>query len=108
MKENALTVGLWFQSDTANGKLFGKDGYNAFGKSYKTVSCSLGNGQLRADPARVGGGKVDPGTWNHAVLTADENVETPESCRNGSCSRKILTRTLLGRYRSLKCISSIR
>ena len=74
MKDNALTVGLWFKSDTGDGKLFGKDGYNAFGKSYKTVSCSLNHGQLRADPAKIGGGKIEPGTWHHVVLTADEKA----------------------------------
>ena len=74
MKENALTVGLWIQSDTANGKLFGKDGYNAFGKSYKTVSCSLEQGHLRADPARIIGGKIDPNSWHQIVLTSDENA----------------------------------
>ena len=72
MRDNALTAGLWIKSDTANGKLFGKEGYNAFGKSYKTVSCSLNHGELRAEPARIGGGKIIPGTWHHVVLTADE------------------------------------
>ena len=47
MKDNALTVGLWLRSDSGDGKLFGKDGYNAFGKSYKTVSCSLNHGQTQ-------------------------------------------------------------
>lgn len=74
MKDNALTVGLWFKSDTAEGKLFGKEGYNAFGKSYKTVSCSLNRGQLHAAPARIGGGKISLGTWHHVVLTADEKA----------------------------------
>ncbi|MEI6322905.1 MAG: chitobiase/beta-hexosaminidase C-terminal domain-containing protein [bacterium] len=74
MKDNTLSVGLWFQSDTADGKIFGKDGYNAFGKSYKTVSCSLGHGQLRADPARITGGKIDPKSWHQIVLTSDENA----------------------------------
>jgi len=74
MKDNSLTAGLWVRSDTANGKLFGKDGYNAFGKSYKTVSCSLNHGQLVAHPARIGGGKINPGTWHHIVLTVDEKA----------------------------------
>ena len=74
MKDNAISVGLWFFSDDAKGKLFGKDGYNAFGKSYKTVSCALQGGQLRAGPGRVTGGKVKAGTWQHVVLTADGNA----------------------------------
>ena len=74
MKENAISVGLWFLSETANGKLFGKDGYNAFGKSYKTVSCSLQNGQLRAGPGHVNGGKIKAGAWQHVVLTCNENA----------------------------------
>jgi hypothetical protein len=73
MKENALTVGLWFSSDTANGALFGKSGYNAFGKSYKTVDCSLLLGRVRAGAGGTPGGSAKRGTWQHVVLTADEN-----------------------------------
>ena len=76
MKENALTMGCWFKSDTANGKIFGKEGRDAFGKSYKTVSCSLNHGQLHAEPAKIQAGNIDPGTWHHVVLTADENATT--------------------------------
>lgn len=73
MKDNALTVGLWFKSATANGKIFGKNGYNAFGKSYKTVSCSLENGVIRVDPSRIKGGKISKGEWHHLVVSIDEN-----------------------------------
>ena len=72
MKENAITVGVWFKSDSATGKLFGKDGYNAFGKSYKTVSCTAQNGQLRGGPGHVLGGKIKPGVWHQVVLSGDE------------------------------------
>jgi hypothetical protein len=71
MRENALTVALWFKSDTGTGKLFGKDGYNAFGKGYKTFSCSLDNGRILASPDHLAGGKITPNTWQHLVLTAD-------------------------------------
>ena len=74
MKENALTVGLWIRSDTADGKLFGKEGRDAFGKSYKTISFSLNHGQLHAEPAKINGGTIAPGTWHHIVLTADEKA----------------------------------
>jgi hypothetical protein len=74
MKENALTVGLWIKSDTANGKLFGKEGRDAFGKSYKTISFSLNHGKLHAEPAKINGGTIKPGTWHHVVLTADEKA----------------------------------
>ena len=72
MKDNAITVGLWFQSDTTNGKVFGKVGYNAFGKSYRTLSCSIENGKVRVDPGRLMGGAIQAGTWYHLVVTADE------------------------------------
>ena len=74
MMDNALTVGLWFNSSTANGKLFGKDGFNTFGKSYKTISCSVVNGQLQAAPGQITGGKIKPDRWQHVVLTGDENA----------------------------------
>ncbi len=71
MRTNAITVGLWFKSDSADGKLFGKDGYSAFGKSYRTVSCALNKGRLQANPGRISGGEVKPGQWTHIVLAAD-------------------------------------
>ena len=73
MKENAITVGVWFLSETGNGKLFGKDGYNAFGKSYKTVSCAVQGKELRAGPGHLNGGKITPGAWQHVVMTGNEN-----------------------------------
>jgi len=73
MKENAISVGVWFLSDKGNGNLFGKGGYNAFGKSYKTVGCAENGGQLRADPGHLSGRKTKPGEWRHVVLTGDEN-----------------------------------
>ena len=73
MRENALTVALWFKTDEKTAKLFGKDGYNAFGKSYKTISCSINNGTLQAMPNRLSGGKIELGVWQFVVLTANEN-----------------------------------
>ncbi|MFP5039894.1 chitobiase/beta-hexosaminidase C-terminal domain-containing protein [Parasediminibacterium sp. JCM 36343] len=73
MRENALTVALWFKTDEKTGKLFGKDGYNAFGKGYKTLSCSINNGSLQAMPNRLSGGKIELGKWQFVVLTANEN-----------------------------------
>ena len=52
--------------------IFGKDGYNAFGKGYKTISCSLENGRIVANPGRLTGGKIEPGTWQFLVISADE------------------------------------
>lgn len=72
MRENAISIALWFKTDEKSGKLFGKDGYNAFGKGYKTVSCSIENGQLVASPNRLRGGKIEPGSWQFVVLTANE------------------------------------
>ena len=74
MRANAITVGVRFKSDTADGKLFGKDGYNTFGKSYRTVSCSLQKGRLKASPGKISGGQVKPGEWNQVVLTADASA----------------------------------
>lgn len=72
MKDSALSSGFWFKSDTAEGKLFGKEGRDAFGKAYKTVSLSLNHGKLHAEPAKIDGGTVKPGTWHHVAMTADE------------------------------------
>ncbi len=72
MRENSLTVAVWFKS-AGDGKLFGKEGYNAFGKSYKTVSCAIAGGRLSAGPGHVFGGKVEPNAWHHVVMTGDEN-----------------------------------
>jgi hypothetical protein len=76
MRETALTVALWFKTPVATGKLFGKEGYTAFGKSYKTVSCAFNNGQLRAGPGRASGGKLVADAWQHVVLSADETAVT--------------------------------
>ncbi len=73
MRENALTVAIWFKTNEKNGKLFGKEGYNAFGKAYKTFSCSINNGRLQASPNRLSGGIIEPDKWQFLVLTADES-----------------------------------
>jgi len=73
MRDNAMTVGMWFRSDTADGRLFGKDGLTAFGKRYRTASCSLVNGRVVGVPGDLSGGEVKPGEWTHVVLTADAN-----------------------------------
>lgn len=73
MRENALTVALWFKTDSLNGNLFGKEGYNAFGKSYKTLSCSIQNGKLVAMPNKLSGGKIALNQWQYVVLTGNEN-----------------------------------
>ena len=73
MRDNALTVSLWFKTSELSGSLFGKEGFNAFGKRYKTLSCVLNNGKLVANPGKLAGGKVEANVWQHIVLTADEN-----------------------------------
>ncbi len=73
MRENALTVAVWFKSNEKTGKIFSKEGYTAFGKSYKTLSCEINNGTLRASPNRLSGGKVVAGEWQFVLLTANEN-----------------------------------
>ena len=73
MRENALTVALWFKTDSLNGNLFGKEGYNAYGKAYRTFSCNLQNGKLVAMPNRLRGGKITLNEWQHVVLTGNEN-----------------------------------
>lgn len=69
LRDPAFTVGLWFRSDTGNGQLFGKQGLSAFGKSYRTVSARLTDGRLVADPGRLNGGAIEPGSWHHVVLS---------------------------------------
>lgn len=72
MRENAMTVSLWFKTDEKDGRLFGKDGYNAFGKSYRTISCGIENGRLVARPNTFWGPEIEPGKWYFVVLTASE------------------------------------
>ena len=72
MRENAMTVALWFKTNEKDGRLFGKDGYNAFGKSYRTVSCGIENGRLVARPNTFWGPKIEVGKWYFVVLTASE------------------------------------
>ncbi len=71
MRDNALTVGVWFKSDTADGRIFGKEGYSAFGKSYRTSSATLAKGKVQGRPGPLSGGNVEPGQWTHVVLTSD-------------------------------------
>ncbi|MEI8087194.1 MAG: FN3 associated domain-containing protein [Paludibacter sp.] len=72
MKENAISIAMWFKTNEKIGKLFGKDGYNAFGKGYKTVSCSVDNFRIVANPNKLSGGKIEAGKWQFVVLTASE------------------------------------
>jgi hypothetical protein len=72
MRENAMTVALWFKTSEIEGRLFGKDGYNAFGKSYRTISCGIENGRLVARPNTFWGPKIETGKWYLVVLTANE------------------------------------
>ena len=70
LRDPEFTVGLWFRSDTGEGRLVGKQGLTAFGKSYRTIAVSVGGGRLRADPGKLSGGKVETGRWHQAVLSA--------------------------------------
>lgn len=70
MRDPEFTVGLWFRSDSGEGVLFGKSGLTVFGKSYRTVTVRVGGGKLLASPGYLSGGKIEPGRWHHAVLTA--------------------------------------
>jgi hypothetical protein len=72
MRENAMSVALWFKTNESEGRLFGKDGYNAFGKSYRTISCGIENGRLVARPNTFWGPKIEPGKWYFVVLTSSE------------------------------------
>ncbi len=72
MRDNALSIALWFKTSEKSGKLFGKDGYNAFGKAYRTVGCSIDNFKISATPNRFSGGKIEPDVWQFVVLTASE------------------------------------
>ena len=76
MRENSISVAVWFKTTAVTGKLFGKEGYNAFGKSYKTVSCALAGGRLVAGPGKLTGDKIEPNNWQHVVLTGDEHQLT--------------------------------
>ena len=70
MRDPEFSVGVWFLTDTGEGRVFGKQGLTAFGKSYRTVAVSVSGGKLRAAPGGLSGGLIGPGRWHHAVLTA--------------------------------------
>ncbi len=72
MRDPDFTVGLWFRSDTADGRIFGKEGLTAFGKSYRTISARLSKGRLVVEPGGLKEVEVAPG-WHFLVVTA-----TPE------------------------------
>jgi hypothetical protein len=72
MRDNVMSIALWFKTSEKSGKLFGKDGYNAFGKSYKTVSCNIDNLRVVANPNKLAGGKIESDKWQFVVLTASE------------------------------------
>jgi hypothetical protein len=74
LRENAITVALWFKTYENSGKIFGKEGINAFGKSYRTVGLSINNKRLQATPTRLSGGTIEPGVWNFVVLSMDETA----------------------------------
>jgi hypothetical protein len=82
MRDNAITVGIWFKSDTADGQLFGKDGLTAFGKRYRTASSSLVKGRVVGVPGGLSGGEVRAGEWTHVTLTA--NAKESRLYLNGS------------------------
>jgi len=72
MRENAMTVAVLFKTNETTYKIFGKDGYNAFGKSYRTLSAHVTNQQLFANPNRVRANQLKTGDWHVLVLTASE------------------------------------
>lgn len=72
LKENAITVAMWFRTFEPSGKIFSKDGISAFGKSYRTISCTLNNGRLNAAPGALSGGKIEPGKWYFLVFSINE------------------------------------
>lgn len=71
MGADALTIGMWFRSDAPSGRLFGKEGLTAFGKRYRTVSAKWEGGRIVASPGRLASEKLEPGSWNQVVLTAN-------------------------------------
>lgn len=73
MRENAMTVAVRFKTNETTYKIFGKDGYNAFGKSYRTLSAYVTNNQLFANPNRLRGSQIKSAEWNTVVLTASES-----------------------------------
>lgn len=73
LPDNAISVAMWVKLETTDCDLFGKRGYNAFGKGYRTVSCMVVDGFLKGGPGNMRGPKLEIGKWYHIVLTADEN-----------------------------------
>jgi len=73
MRENALTVSTWFKTNDLNGRLFDKEGYNAYGKRYRTIDCTLQNGKLFGMGNKINAGTLPLNEWQHLVFTAGED-----------------------------------
>jgi hypothetical protein len=73
MRENALTVSAWFKTNDLNGRLFDKEGYNAYGKRYRTIDCTLQNGKIFGMGNRINAGNITMNEWQHLVFAASED-----------------------------------
>jgi hypothetical protein len=69
MREDTFTVGLWFLLDSPTGRLLGKQGLTAFGKSYRTIAADYANNRLTVNPGRLVVPDVRTGRWHHLVIT---------------------------------------
>ncbi len=74
MRENELSISVWFKTSDSSGRLFDKEGYNAFGKRYRTVSCTFNKLKLQAYGNRISGGTLQLNQWQHVVLSVNEEA----------------------------------
>ena len=72
MIDNALTICLMFKAVEQRGKLFGKEGINAFGKSYKTINCALDGNNIVVNPCKLVSRGLGNGVWQMLSISADE------------------------------------
>lgn len=72
MKKPALTIALYFRAvagEKASGTILSKQGYNAYGKGYKTINARLMSGKLRLDPGIIQSREKISNDWNVVFLT---------------------------------------
>ena len=72
MPDNALTVALRVRTSNDSGRLFGREGINAYGKGIKTLGLRLDKGRVVAEPGRLRStAPVAPG-WRTFVMSIDD------------------------------------
>jgi hypothetical protein len=74
MNKSALSIALYFKAingNKASGTLVSKQGYNAYGKGYRTIKLRSSGGRLRLDPGIIQSREKISEDWNLVVITVN-------------------------------------